>query len=179
MVWATKGFERQRFQNLSRTVDSFVHNTISCIYKAAPFLTGHSALQLLTTFTVTKYTSATDALSQADITCSSHTHARTHARTNHTPPPTHTHTHNRYHWGGGGGGVFSPAIKEEADRENLISFNVLEDSCWRTLPERESKTLRKSKKTFLDVPMNCITAKNNGKFLRSFPFTFLDFFPFT
>ena len=40
----------------------------------APFLTrAHSALQLLTTFTVTKYTSTTVALSQADITCSLHT----------------------------------------------------------------------------------------------------------
>ena len=73
----------------------------------APFLTGaHNALQLLRTFAMTKYASATDSLSQADITCSSyarahsralarthtHTHTRTHART-HARTHTHTHTH--------------------------------------------------------------------------------------
>ena len=57
------------------------------------FLVGtHGALQLLRTFTMTEYASATDALSHADIICSSHvcmhTHTRTHARTH-----THTHTH--------------------------------------------------------------------------------------
>ena len=60
---------------------------ITYLHKA-PFLTGaHRALQLLTTFTVTKCTSATGAGSRAAIACSSdkrRTHARTHARM-HTP----------------------------------------------------------------------------------------------
>ena len=72
---------------------------ITCIYKAR-FLTGaHSALQLLTTFTMTKYTSATDALWVVQIlpACYTHTHTthtHTHACTHscaHTT--THTHTH--------------------------------------------------------------------------------------
>ena len=44
---------------------------IAYIYKA-PLPTGaHSALQLLTTFIMTKYTNATDAWSQADVTTGS------------------------------------------------------------------------------------------------------------
>ena len=52
----------------------------------------HSALQLLATFTVMKYTSAPEALSHADITCSSHTHAHAHTHM-HTHTQAHTQTH--------------------------------------------------------------------------------------
>ena len=47
----------------------------------------HGAFQLLRTLTMTKYASATDTPSHADIVCSSH--VRTHTRTH-----THTHTHS-------------------------------------------------------------------------------------
>ena len=53
-------------------------NLIITYIDNVPILTGahwwHCNLQLLRTFTITKYTSATDALSQADVTCSSRTH---------------------------------------------------------------------------------------------------------
>ena len=67
---------------------------ITCIYKA-PFLTGaHSALQLLMTFTMTKYTSATDfSFYNLLIT---HTRMHTHTHT-YTHTHTHTHTHTRPH----------------------------------------------------------------------------------
>ena len=68
-------------------------------------------------FTV-KYKSATDALGQADITCSSHTHTHTHARIH---VHTHRHTHTRqYHVGKRW--VWGANWKKEADGENLISF---------------------------------------------------------
>ena len=57
---------------------------ITCIYEAH-FLTGaYSALQLLTTFTMTKYTSATDALWVMQILPAYYSLAHAH---------THTHTH--------------------------------------------------------------------------------------
>ena len=75
------------------------------IYKA-PFPTGaHRILQLLTSFTMTKFIGATNALSQADITWSSYTH-------------THKHT-NQYHvWKRQ---VSSADLKKVVDWENLIS----------------------------------------------------------
>ena len=62
------------------------------IYKGSFHAGAHSALRLLRTFTFTmaKYTSITDAFSQADTTCS--TRARSHT---HTHTHIHTHTHNQ------------------------------------------------------------------------------------
>ena len=57
---------------------------ITCIYKASFLTAAHSSSQSLTMFTVTKYTSAKDALSQANTTYSSHVHLCAH---------THTCTH--------------------------------------------------------------------------------------
>ena len=58
-----------------------------------PFLT-------LTIFTITKYRSATDALSRADNVCSLHTHTHTHTHTDtrtHTYTRTHAHTRTHTH----------------------------------------------------------------------------------
>ena len=59
-------------------------------------LSHRSPQRFLVTFTVTKYTGATDALSQADKTCSSHTHTHTHTHAR-THAHKHTHTHARKH----------------------------------------------------------------------------------
>ena len=68
--------------NITYIYKTLFLTNITYIYKA-PFLTwAHSALQLLTTFLITKYTSVTDALSQADISCSSLSLSHTHVDTN-------------------------------------------------------------------------------------------------
>ena len=135
---------------------------LTCIYKV-PFLTGAcSALQLLTTFTMTKYKSATDSSSQANITCSSHTHTHTHVHT-HRPISSWWKVSFKRLWFKGRGWLTESHFFQNCVPEcwGKVRENVLRKAIRRT-----KQTPKKYKQIKAEIKQSKMKQKQHGKTQR-------------